>query len=466
MAAVDESSENFFINLSNNQLSSFNDCVIEWPLYPASLLDNKTINCDGIYDACHDICYVGYNEMYRLDKRWPLQYALPIYGIAFPILLMFLVTSNIFVVLVLSKKHMVSPTNTVLLYMAVADLFVGLVPAPFTIFYFTLGYYRKILHQELWWCYMSHYLMDVLPPVCHNIAIWLTVLLAFQRFMYIQYAVTAQNLCTIKNVRWASLLIVFISILSNVQKYYEVTFDIFRGNRAYYDPDIETSVVQNHSVFCINRNTIIPESMGDMFFPIYIWTRAIGFVVLPSVLLVVLNVLLIIGLRKAQERRNRLLCENRPREANRQKESNNTSLMLVMVVTIFLVVNLPQAGFFITMCIDTAAGLDLELFRTNYAYLFVMVCNMLIMATYPVNFGIYCSTSTQFRDTFKRIFCPNLPMKPDRRASTMTCYSYLLINEDGTSKTAQDGPTITDSVCITSCLLCSPARLCSSDKTE
>lgn len=444
-------SEDLDINetISFNPNPMLNDCSgpKEW-----HIIVNRTKECQYIYDACHDICHDGYYDMYRLEQRWPQQYAVPIYGVAFPVLLAFLVTSNIFVVLVLSKKHMVSPTNTILLYMAVADLFVCLLPAPFTIFYFTLGYYQREWLQEVWWCYMGHYLMDVLPPVAHNIAIWLTVLLAFQRFMYIQYPVSAQKLCTIANVRWASLGIVFVSIMSSILKFYEVNFEIFSGYYVMIDRSSNETRIEienlNGSMFCMNRYTILVESMGEYFYPSFIWTRVIGFVLIPSVLLVVLNILLINGLRKAQERRNRLLCENRPREANRQKESNNTSLMLVLVVSIFLLIHLPQAMYFITMCLNEALGLNLTFFGTPYANLFVMVDNMLLMATYPLNFFIYCSTSAQFRDTFKRIFCPSLPLKPDRRASTMTCYSYLLINEDGTSKVAQDGTTNAECVCI------------------
>lgn len=35
---------------------------------------------------------------------------------------------------------------------------------------------------ELWWCYAYKYSMDAVPPVFHNIAMWLTVLLAGQRY--------------------------------------------------------------------------------------------------------------------------------------------------------------------------------------------------------------------------------------------------------------------------------------------
>jgi len=78
-------------------------------------------------DICQGSCMANHLLMYHIEERWPLDYACPIYGQAFPFFFAMLLISNIFVVLVLSRRHMVSPTNTVLKYMAIADLFVGLV---------------------------------------------------------------------------------------------------------------------------------------------------------------------------------------------------------------------------------------------------------------------------------------------------------------------------------------------------
>lgn len=111
-----------------------------------------------------------------------------------------MLVSNVGVVLVLSKKHMRNSTNLILLYMAIADLFVGIVPFPFTFYYYTMGgdrvpnrdgdgearvpgHYKLQANEGIYWwtCYLYQYLMNALPPVCHNIAMWLTVLLASQR---------------------------------------------------------------------------------------------------------------------------------------------------------------------------------------------------------------------------------------------------------------------------------------------
>ncbi|MFH4982616.1 hypothetical protein AB6A40_009325 [Gnathostoma spinigerum] len=135
-------------------------------------------NYGNFIDACQNKCYIDMQIM-PLFHNFHLERI--VYGTLFPILVTFVVLANVMVVIVLSKKYMITPTNVVLKYMAIADLCVGLVPLPWTFFYHTLGNNEKDEHIQLWWCYMYKYCMDAIPPVFHNIAMWLTILLAGQR---------------------------------------------------------------------------------------------------------------------------------------------------------------------------------------------------------------------------------------------------------------------------------------------
>lgn len=59
---------------------------------------------------------------------------------------------------------------------------------------------------------------------------------------------------------------------------------------------------------CLSGFTHFVKLVGsNTFFNCYFWTRVIGFILLPSFLLIVLNVLLIRGIRQVQLRKNRLL---------------------------------------------------------------------------------------------------------------------------------------------------------------
>uniref|UniRef100_A0A7E4V641 G_PROTEIN_RECEP_F1_2 domain-containing protein n=1 Tax=Panagrellus redivivus TaxID=6233 RepID=A0A7E4V641_PANRE len=269
---------------------------------------------------------------------------------------------------------------------------------------------------ELWWCYMYKYSMDVVPPVCHNIAMWLTVLLAGQRYISIEYPLRSRQICSVHNVRIATVVIAVASLICGLPKSFDYYYDVFEG-WAFIEPG---RWIYTRS--CTSGMTPLVHAIGpNMFFNCYFWTRVFGFIILPSILLIVLNVLLMRGIRKAQKRKEHLLkqcrvlswpifgqsklLEKRAREAQRQIDSNSTSLMLVMVVSIFLVVNLPQAIFMGLLCVYNTFGIQNRLLEGMFPVAFMLASNMLVMLTYPINFGIYCFMSSSFRQTFRQLFC-------------------------------------------------------------
>uniref|UniRef100_A0AC34Q5F6 G-protein coupled receptors family 1 profile domain-containing protein n=1 Tax=Panagrolaimus sp. JU765 TaxID=591449 RepID=A0AC34Q5F6_9BILA len=351
----------------------------------------------SFFDACANVCQ---KEMIflRLSHDENLEHL--IYGRVFPVLVLLVVVANVLVAVVLSQKHMITPTNVVLYYMAVADLCVGIIPLPWNFFYHTLRFNEHEEKLQLWWCYMYKYSMDAIPPVCHNVAMWLTVLLAVQRYISIEYPLKSRQICSVRNVRIATFVIAVASFVCGLPKSLDYYYDVFEG-WAFVEPG---RWIYTRS--CLSGMTPFVQSIGpNMFFNVYFWTRVFGFIILPSILLIVLNLLLIRGIRKAQKRKEHLLKEKRAREAQRQIDSNSTSLMLVMVVSIFLVVNLPQAIFMGLLCVYNTFGIQNHLLEGLFPVAFMLASNMLVMLTYPINFGIYCFMSSSFRQTFRALFC-------------------------------------------------------------
>ena len=75
--------------------------------------------------------YAGY--CYYINcSTWngPRELTVPIYGYVMPVILAVTFLSNILIIIVLSKKHMRSPTNLVLMSMAISDLLTVIFPAP------------------------------------------------------------------------------------------------------------------------------------------------------------------------------------------------------------------------------------------------------------------------------------------------------------------------------------------------
>lgn len=103
-------------------------------------------------------------------------------------------------------------------------------------------------------------------------------------------------------------------------------------------------------------------------------------------------------------RRSRLGSINLLKRFSRRRDSNRTTLMLIVVVTVFLAVEVPSAIVTTLHFTTTAFGVlkDNEYLMTFISYT-KLYSNFLIMVSYSLNFSIYCSMSYMFRQTFRNL---------------------------------------------------------------
>lgn len=104
----------------------------------------------------------------------------------------------------------------------------------------------------------------------------------------------------------------------------------------------------------------------------------------------------------------------------RTMDSNRTTLMLIVVVTVFLMVEVPVAIVTILHVVLNSFDVfrDVEFGSSlNYIKLFT---NFFIMISYSVNFTIYCSMSKKFRETFRDLFLCGKRAKR-KRAHRLLC---------------------------------------------
>ena len=130
---------------------------------------------------------------------------------------------------------------------------------------------------------------------------------------------------------------------------------------------------------------------------------------MPCSALVVLNALLVREMRRAQRRRAHLLAVNMRRnepQCRRLADNNVTTLMLVVVVGLFLLVEFPLAILFILLIVKHT--FQLPVLDNNAEQTASLIVNMCIVLSYPINFFVYCGMSRKFRLTFAELFCPSL----------------------------------------------------------
>ncbi|GAU88306.1 hypothetical protein RvY_01032 [Ramazzottius varieornatus] len=327
---------------------------------------------------------IFYRNMVNFTQIRDIKYSIPVYGYLTPCLLVITFFTNAFMVAVLSRPHMRSPTNVILCAMAISDCGTLGIPVPMFIYQYTLGY-----HSHPVPCYLAMLDLvttDILPTMCHSASIWLTLMLAVQRYLYVCHPSRARTLCTVPRVTFGIAVIYTIAISYNLPRFFEgvsITID--------YPWNCEIH----------NQCVRIDAYWADWYLPVYYWFRVTCVNVIPCLLLVVLNVFLVVSLNKAQANRKRLFSE-RKQESSKQRDSNNTTMMLIAVVFVFLAVELPLAGITLVFIIQNTW--KLSIIHPRELAVIITFSNLCIALSYSIYFPIYCSMSRQFRDTFKSLF--------------------------------------------------------------
>ncbi|XP_050426325.1 sex peptide receptor [Adelges cooleyi] len=328
----------------------------------------------------------------NVTNELPVEYAKIMYGLFMPVLLMVTIVANTLIVVVLSRRHMRTPTNVVLMCMALSDMFTLLFPAPWLFYMYTLGnHYKPLTPVES--CYAWYAMNEVIPTMFHTASIWLTLALAVQRYIYVCHAPVARTWCTmprvLKCVAWISIMASLHQSTRFVDRVYEPVKISWRG---------QDSVIvcrMKHAYWVEHYITL------DVYFTFYYAFRVIFVHTGPCISLVVLNLCLCRAMRDAQLKRDKLFNDNRKNECRRLRDSNCTTLMLIVVVTVFLMTEIPLAVVTVLHIISSSIK---EILDYSLANLLVLFTNFFIIVSYPINFAIYCGMSRQFRETFKELF--------------------------------------------------------------
>ncbi|XP_030382254.1 sex peptide receptor [Scaptodrosophila lebanonensis] len=342
----------------------------------------------------------GNMSYWNLTCDSPLDYALPLYGYCMPFLLIITIISNSLIVLVLSKKSMATPTNFVLMGMAICDMLTVIFPAPGLWYMYTFGNHYKPLHPVSM-CLAYSIFNEIMPAMWHTISIWLTLALAVQRYIYVCHAPMARTWCTMPRVKRCTIYIALLAFLHQLPRFFD---------RTYMPLQIEWN--GNETEVCHMETSLwVHEYVGvDLYFTSYYMFRVLFVHLAPCIILVTLNILLFVAMRQAQERRKLLFRENRKKECKKLRESNCTTLMLIVVVTVFLIAEIPIA---VVTAMHIVSSLIIEFLDYGIANIFIMMTNFFLVVSYPINFGIYCGMSRQFRETFKEIFLGRIIAKKD-----------------------------------------------------
>jgi hypothetical protein len=324
-----------------------------------------------------------YNNLQTLRKGYA-----EIHGYVSVVVCLFGIVANIANIVVLNKKNMRTSTNVILMWLAVADLCTMVEYVPFALRFYIFKDPDLVFPENKsysWMCYLLFHADFSLTM--HSMAIWLTIMLAIFRFLYV-FTTKGSIYCSIKHAKIIILTVYISAVLVCIPNYISNFWS--RSNKTINN---ETVMVYTFS----QRKEEDPDF--ETVFRINYWVQSILIKLVPCFLLTVLTILLITALHKAHKRHVHLKSQGmRKDDVEKHNEHFRTTAMLLAVVILFLITELPQG--ILTLLMIFMDGLQNELYNPLGDIL-----DIVALLNNAINFVLYCTMSQQFRDTFVATFC-------------------------------------------------------------
>uniref|UniRef100_A0A1I7YVG1 G_PROTEIN_RECEP_F1_2 domain-containing protein n=1 Tax=Steinernema glaseri TaxID=37863 RepID=A0A1I7YVG1_9BILA len=388
----------------------------------------STHNDSGSMEDCD-----GCVHQINISESVPLPWALVMYGYVMPVLVAVTVITNSFIVIVLYQKHLRTPTNYILLSMAVTDLLTGLTSVPWFIYYYTLHGYLNDMEWGLvpFWCHAHPYLSQMIPTIWHTAAIWLTVYLAIQRYVYVCVPSSVHLYCTPRTTKLGIFTIVLLAFISEIPE--------------LFGKYMEHVVENNRAVCNLRYAPWVLEVVGvQLFYSLYYWFRVTFVHGIPCFLLLIFTCKLGRTIKAAEIRKRSWVANNIDatgasvnvdhRRGSVSSGSGRslyaTNRMLSVICSVFLSLEIPAAIIFALHFLTASHMIPSTSGSYHLLNILLMIRNILIILTSPLQFTIYCSMSEQFRLTVRQLFSTRLLFVAQAQATFHGGKRYSLILVD------------------------------------
>ncbi|ESO90007.1 hypothetical protein LOTGIDRAFT_124239 [Lottia gigantea] len=303
---------------------------------------------------------------------------------------------NIFNVTVLTRKHMHTPVNHILTGLAISDIITMLSYVPFAVHFYCMhpteaGTPEK---NSIYW--MTFLLFHInLTTVTHTISIWLCVSLSIIRFLHIRSPTRARvvRLARMRQSKYLVVLVYFTSVIVMIPNY--LTNELKPAHVSTNETNSTIFVLEN---LRLGRNDTTPLVL------INVWLYAIVAKLTPCLLITVFGCMLLYQMQVQVKRRRSIIAKFSGTSGIKLKEHSRTTKMLISVIVLFIVTEFPQ-GILIVLSACKA-----NFFETVYLPL-GDIMDIVALVNNAVNFVLYCTMSTKFRETFLRQYCtmPKFP---------------------------------------------------------
>ena len=336
-------------------------------------------------------------------SKW---YGESIHGYFSLIVSVFGIILNFFNIIVLTRKNMLSSTNAILAALAISDFISMLFYIPSAIKFYILNQDLNINCSglELYWT--LYVLLHVnITVTMHSTSIWLTVLLALFRYVYICQNKLGKILCTRRNTIIAIFVIYLFCIILSIPVYLVSKVEEIKCS---------DNISNNNTKFYIIGKSELDVRLNGLLFSFTFILQAFCVKLIPCILVVILSTLLIHSIHKMNKNHKKLcaLGSKKRRDLEKSKDNNQTNLMLVLVCFLFFVTEFPQGVLaFLSFTFES------KNFHEEVYMKLGDTMDMLSLLNSALNFVLYCLMSKLFRTTFRSIFfCLKIKEEKERES--------------------------------------------------
>ncbi|XP_061174138.1 sex peptide receptor-like [Saccostrea echinata] len=296
-------------------------------------------------------------------------------GFVIPSLAVIILITNTVVIAVFKRQKTYGASQAGLVGVAVSDSLTMLFPAPFYFVEYGLQYQIPCEFIS-----MKNWISLFMPTITHTASIWLTLLLATQRYMYVCHPFTARKVCTLRNTTIVIISTYVLAVLVHLSQFI-------------------VSKVQFSGRICVfNFSEYIDV---NAYLISYLFIRIILIQFVPCISLIILNAKMICGLRNITNKKIEL-NGNSENSSSTVKENRRVTIMIVCMAAITLLVELPVG---IIQCLYVDIYLSGATYDLHDLQISERIVNLLIIFSYPLNFLLFCSMSSEFKQTLKDMCC-------------------------------------------------------------
>ncbi|CAH1779829.1 unnamed protein product [Owenia fusiformis] len=306
-----------------------------------------------------------------------------------PVLLVIGTFGNIFAFIILKRL----PTQSTYFYLSVLSI------TDLVVLY--IGQLRKwigvlngndLRNHHDWICKLT----VVFGYVSSDFSVWLIIAVTVERYIVVCHPLKANRMCNIKRARFVSLLIFTIILAINSQFF--VTVKLIHH---VSDKDNKTHWL------CESDEPY--KFLNDVAWS---WVDAAIYSFVPFFAIMVLNLLIISAVLRAQTSRNQIArsasmykAEVRVKK-HRQEANTRLTVMMLTVSFTFLLTTLPNA------CTGIAINLFTDKSNTDLVikyHLVRTITDLLMYLNHSINFYLYCATGAKFRKQITKLLSCGFP---------------------------------------------------------